>query len=1086
MKPNFALNLTHEAIVLLHRTARGWLAIGEAAIDSADLAEALGYLRASAFGLSPQGVTTKLILPNSQILYTEVDAPGPDAPARRRQVAAALEGRTPYAVEDLVFDIWGKGPRVQVAVVARETLEEAEAFIDQHRFNPVSFVAIPPAGAFGGEPFFGQTQAAARVLAAGESVARDQDPVSIVTRDGAREDGAARPARDAAKAAGAGPDESVPTKSPPPVATGGPAAARSAEAGAATETAAEPAAPTPAAAPEAAPVPKAAAPVAPAPDAAPAATLPTTEPVAAPTEATASSAEPPSLPVVSPDATVTPSSATLTEPVPEPAVPPPPTEPAAVATRSDPPAPPPKADPPAAKAPEPVAASPAMAPVAQAQSPVTGAAAAPPETPAPPEAPPVPSFASRRREAPAAPPAPPAAPPSAPRLTSASLVGAAPAPGPATARSPGQFAAAPPLAAAPAQPPLAPPPAARPAATRSADAPRPAVQIAPEAAPPRAALSPGLPPPPPPIGARAQAAAVPPFASTEIPAKPSSAGAASRLRPDAARIAATVPPPKRGARPQPAPAGDGSLRPGAAAAVPGIGAKGAARTRGKPRYLGLALTGALLVFLMLVAAYSSFIVSRDDTGDLPDTDVAAAPEADPAAQPAAPAPVIVTAGDAVEPEAEMLADLAEAEALPEPAPEPEPSVAEAIPEPEATVEAAAPPEAEPEAAPPPAAVSGDTDVALSTASAATGQDEIFLSAVDAPPPAFDAVALPAPVAGPDAAPGTTAPPPPFGTVYRFDDAGRILADTTGVVAPGGFWLIAARPPVVPPARPALATPDPAVPDPALVPPVDVPDPALDPATPEQPLAAGGFAPDTTVTPRRPQVRPAGLVAPLPDAPETADPQQADDDAALTRDDPRHADLRPRARSPGILARAAEAALARQAEDEARALANASLVAAAVAEATPVAMNRPANASPLAVPLSRRPAARPRDFTRAVAAAAAEASQPRPPAEPEGQAATPEEEPEPEVVATAAPRIPTRANVAKQATFANAINLSKVNLIGIYGTPSNRYAMVRTSGGRFTRVKVGDRVDGGTVAAITASEVRYKKGGRMLTLAMPRG
>ena len=51
MKPNFALNLTHEAIVLLHRTARGWLAIGEAALDSADLSEALGYLRASALGL---------------------------------------------------------------------------------------------------------------------------------------------------------------------------------------------------------------------------------------------------------------------------------------------------------------------------------------------------------------------------------------------------------------------------------------------------------------------------------------------------------------------------------------------------------------------------------------------------------------------------------------------------------------------------------------------------------------------------------------------------------------------------------------------------------------------------------------------------------------------------------------------------------------------------------------------------------------------------------------------------------------------------------------------------------------------------
>jgi len=259
----------------------------------------------------------------------------------------------------------------------------------------------------------------------------------------------------------------------------------------------------------------------------------------------------------------------------------------------------------------------------------------------------------------------------------------------------------------------------------------------------------------------------------------------------------------------------------------------------------------------------------------------------------------------------------------------------------------------------------------------------------------------------------------------------------------------------------------------------------------QPANNSAFAADATITPRRPEARPASLTPPPAAAPEAAAPLQADDDTSLTRDDPRHAALRPRARSPAILAGAAEAALGRQAADESQILASASLVATAEAQAaTPVALQRPANASPLAVPLSRRPAARPRDFSRAVAAAVAEATQPKPRADPqpapEEQAASPEAEPEPEVVASAAPRIPTRANVAKQATFANAINLSKVNLIGIYGTPSTRYAMVRTAGGRFTRVRVGDRVDGGTVAAITASEVRYKKGGRMLTLAMPRG
>ncbi|MDZ4136161.1 MAG: translation initiation factor 2, partial [Paracoccaceae bacterium] len=187
MKPNFALNLTDDSIGLLHRTSRGWMAVGEAPIDSPDLNEALGYLRASALGLSPHGITTKLILPASQILYTEIDAPGPDRASREAQIRSALDGRTPYAVDDLVFDWWGKGPTVQVAVVARETLQEAEAFAEQHRLNPVSFVTIPEPGRFGAEPWFGQTRLAAKLLPAGEKVTRDQDPVTVITRDPAAE-----------------------------------------------------------------------------------------------------------------------------------------------------------------------------------------------------------------------------------------------------------------------------------------------------------------------------------------------------------------------------------------------------------------------------------------------------------------------------------------------------------------------------------------------------------------------------------------------------------------------------------------------------------------------------------------------------------------------------------------------------------------------------------------------------------------------------------------------------------------------------------------------------------------------------------
>ena len=99
----------------------------------------------------------------------------------------------------------------------------------------------------------------------------------------------------------------------------------------------------------------------------------------------------------------------------------------------------------------------------------------------------------------------------------------------------------------------------------------------------------------------------------------------------------------------------------------------------------------------------------------------------------------------------------------------------------------------------------------------------------------------------------------------------------------------------------------------------------------------------------------------------------------------------------------------------------------------------------------------------------------------------EEEDEPEAQVTrAAPNIPTAANVARQATVKNALNLGRMTLIGVYGTANNRQALVREPGGRMVRIKVGDRLDGGRVTAITASEVRYQKGNSVQAIGMPRG
>ena len=77
-------------------------------------------------------------------------------------------------------------------------------------------------------------------------------------------------------------------------------------------------------------------------------------------------------------------------------------------------------------------------------------------------------------------------------------------------------------------------------------------------------------------------------------------------------------------------------------------------------------------------------------------------------------------------------------------------------------------------------------------------------------------------------------------------------------------------------------------------------------------------------------------------------------------------------------------------------------------------------------------------------------------------------------------------VAAEATLKDAINLRKINVIGIYGSGSKRRALVRMTTGRRVMVEVGDRLDGGRVAAISDSELRYVKGGRNVVLKIPKG
>lgn len=193
MKPNFALKLSNDGVELLHRATGGWSLVGAVNFENDDVAEACARLVAEAERLEPGGLRTKLVLPDSEVRYTAVVAPGPTDEARRFQIEDEIERLTPYRIDELAYDWSVEDDHAMVVIAARETLIEAETFADGYGFNPVAFVAQPEPGQFSGEPFFGETMVAPTLLPAGAHVQPDLEPIRVIARK-AEAPKAARPA----------------------------------------------------------------------------------------------------------------------------------------------------------------------------------------------------------------------------------------------------------------------------------------------------------------------------------------------------------------------------------------------------------------------------------------------------------------------------------------------------------------------------------------------------------------------------------------------------------------------------------------------------------------------------------------------------------------------------------------------------------------------------------------------------------------------------------------------------------------------------------------------------------------------------
>lgn len=1021
MKPNFALLFTDDAVVLMHRAKRGWLEVGRTPFDAEDLAAAMAFMRSTALGLAPTGVTTKLVIPNSQIKYLTIAAPGPDAITREGQIAEALEGVTPYPVDDLAFDWSGEGELVQVAVVARETLIEAESFAVEHRLNPISFVALPDPGTFGGEPIFGVSEHALAVLKPGEVVDADAEPIWVAGHEPqpapppepvAEPVALAEPVAEAEAEAKAvdilpppadlpqdTPADDLPLAEPAPVAD--PIAAVEEEPFAASEVLAEPepaeavaltelpADPLPVAPPEVVaegistveePIEQASA--VPADQAAPQGDLfaadqgavadapPTKQGGLHLTGVTVNLPPPEAPPVViavPPTPVVTAPEVTVAE-VAAPEVTVPPVEPAPV---------------PAAPAldinTDPLAKATARIVADRAKSLQTGAPARPA----------VPS------------PRPDPAPAAGLIARAKTLLGR-------KAKAPAPVPPAKPVAEKPAGPTVAPDATKTAPKAPAAPAPKPAPKKADAAA--KADLlvaeKPAIAAPVPDKPAADKPVVDKPVDAKPVAAKPATDRPASeKTLAEKLAAPAVTPIPPAAAQPAKAQAQKAKAQPAKAPVF-------AAPKPAKKRNMGLILTGALLLVLALAAAGSSFYVSLGDSSS--DTETAAAD--------------LPTAED------EIAADLPE---------EDFPPADQAAPAADATT--AATTTAQPDLAAPEAI---DPAPAAELAADPATADEIFLATADAPPRTPGAAALQLPTepvenSGAALANAATAPPlPPTLIVAPPAPAPEPEAATAtapdlitptpeGAKTPQGVTLFAGKPPIVPPPRPGseVAT-QPGTANPAAIP------------------------ANAALAAIRPQPRPADL------APAAAPAPDAAPDAALAT----LAAMRPAPRPEGLAQPTApDATAAPQAGDPSLAL-----------------LQPDGEVAPLGLGprLSPRPPARPEDMDQAIQDAVAAASQPDP-------APTPEAEQEPETN-DGGPRTPTSANVAKEATVKNAIDLSDLNLIGIYGPDSNHYAMVRKPNGRYERVEVGDRLDGGKVRSITATEVRYEKRGKIVVLTMPRG
>lgn len=155
--------------------------VGSVPASAGNLHSELESLRSIALQLAPSKFSVKLYAERSHVSFGSLE-PGLEGAARLSEEEISAEVVQKYVPDpkEQAFDWCATDNLVQVATISRDYLIEMERFAVDNRFNPVCFAALSNRNEFKGEPLFGMTATAGKILGIGTAIEREIESPKIL------------------------------------------------------------------------------------------------------------------------------------------------------------------------------------------------------------------------------------------------------------------------------------------------------------------------------------------------------------------------------------------------------------------------------------------------------------------------------------------------------------------------------------------------------------------------------------------------------------------------------------------------------------------------------------------------------------------------------------------------------------------------------------------------------------------------------------------------------------------------------------------------------------------------------------------